>query len=149
MNFLRNVNPAGAIADFRTVFREAGGNRWRFAVLAAMVTTGIFSVMAGESWKKPRARPDIIYITSWRADRTEAETQAFIKENQRRKDEEARLIAEQQKIGQDMWKTLGKVSGMDVDKIAAKAEADRAKAEAETRAKAEALIELAKPTVER
>ncbi len=149
MNFLRNVNPAGAIADFRTVFREAGGNRWRFAVLAAMVTTGIFSVMAGESWKKPRARPDIIYITSWRADRTEAETQAFIKENQRRKDEEARLIAEQQKIGQDMWKTLGKVSGMDVDKIAANAEADRAKAEAETRAKAEALIEPAKPTVER
>ncbi len=149
MNFLRNVNPAGAIADFRTVFREAGGNRWRFAVLAAMVTTGIFSVMAGESWKKPRARPDIIYITSWRADRTEAETQAFIKENQRRKDEEARLIAEQQKIGQDIWKTLGKVSGMDVDKIAAKAEADRAKAEAETRAKAEALIEPAKPTVER
>lgn len=149
MNFLRNVNPAGAIADFRTVFREAGGNRWRFAVLAAMVTTGIFSVMAGESWKKPRARPDIIYITSWRADRTEAETQAFIKENQRRKDEEARLFAEQQKIGQDMWKTLGKVSGMDVDKIAAKAEADRAKAEAETRAKAEALIEPAKPTVER
>ncbi len=114
-----------------------------------MVTTGIFSVMAGESWKKPRARPDIIYITSWRADRTEAETQAFIKENQRRKDEEARLIAEQQKVGQDMWKTLGKVSGMDVDKIAAKAEADRAKAEAETRAKAEALIEPAKPTVER
>ena len=149
MNFLRNVNPAGAIADFRTVFREAGGNRWRFAVLAAMVTTGIFSVMAGESWKKPRARPDIIYITSWRAYRTEAETQAFIKEKQRRKDEEARLIAEQQKVGQDMWKTLGKVSGMDVDKIAAKAEADRAKAEAETRAKAEALIEPAKPTVER
>ena len=149
MNFLRNVNPAGAIADFRTVFREAGGNRWRFAVLAAMVTTGIFSVMAGESWKRPRPRPDIIYITSWRADRTEAETQAFIKENQRRKDEEARLIAEQEQVGKDMWKTLGRVSGMYVDKIAAKAEADRAKAEAETRAKAEALIEPAKPKVER
>ncbi len=149
MNFLRNVNPAGAIADFRTVFREAGGNRWRFAVLAAMVTTGIFSVMAGESWKKPRARPEIIYITSWRADRTDAETQAFIKENQRRKDEEAKLMAEQEQVGKDMWKTLGKVSGMDVDKIAAEAEAERAKTEAATRAKAEALIEPAKPTVER
>ena len=149
MNFLRNVNPTGAIADFRTVFREAGGNRWRFAVLAAMVTFGMFSVMAQESWKGPRARPEIIYITSWRADRTEAETQAFIKENQRRKDEEARLIAEQEKVGQDMWKTLGRVSGMDVDKIAAKAEADRAKAEAAARAKAEAMVEPAKPPVER
>ncbi|MDT9013282.1 MAG: hypothetical protein RL671_116 [Pseudomonadota bacterium] len=149
MNFLRNVNPTGAIADFRTVFREAGGNRWRFAVLAAMVTFGMFSVMAQESWKGPRARPEIIYITSWRADRTEAETQAFIKENQRRKDEEARLIAEQQKVGQDMWKTLGRVSGMDVDKIAAQAEAERAKADAQARAKAEALVEPAKSPVER
>ena len=149
MNFLRNVNPTGAIADFRTVFREAGGNRWRFAVLAAMVTIGIFSVMVQESWKGPRARPEIIYITSWRADRTEAETKAFIKENQRRKDEEARLIAEQQKVGQDMWKTLGRLSGMDVDKIAAQAEAERAAADAQARAKAEALVEPAKSPVER
>lgn len=131
------------------MFREAGGNRWRFAVLAAAVTIGIFSIMAQESWKKPRARPEIIYITSWREDRTEAETQAFIAENQRRKDEEARLIAEQQKVGQEIWKTLGRVSGMDVDKIAAEAEAERAKAEAHARAKAEALVEAKKPPVER
>jgi hypothetical protein len=38
---------------------------------------------------------------------------------------------------------------MDVDKIAAQAEADRITAEAETQAKAEALIERAKPPVER
>lgn len=149
MNFLRNVNPAGAIADFRTVFRDAGSNRWRFAILSAAVTVGIFSIMAQESWKKPRARPEIIYISSWRADRTDAETQAFIKENQRRKDEEEKLIAAQQKIGQDVWKTLGRVSGMDVDKIAAEAEAERARADAETRAKAEALVEPAKARVER
>jgi len=149
MNFLRNVNPAGAIADFRTVFREAGGNRWRFAILSAAMTVGIFSVMAQESWKKPRARPEIIYITSWREDRTEAETRAFIAENQRRKEEEARLIAEQQKVGQEIWKTLGRVSGMDVEKIAAEAEAERAKAEADARAKAEALVEAKKPPVER
>jgi len=149
MNFLRNVNPAGAIADFRTVFKEAGSNRWRIALASAAVTIGIFSIMAQESWKKPRARPEIIYISSWPADRTDAETQAFIAENQRRKDEEAKLIAAQQKIGQDVWKTLGKVSGMDVDKIAAEAEAERAKAEAEARAQADALVEPAKPPVER
>ncbi len=149
MNFLRNVNPAGAIADFRTVFQEAGSNRWPIALASAAVTIGIFSIMAQESWKKPRARPDIIYISSWPADRTDAETQAFIAANQRRKDEEAKLIAEQQKIGQDVWKTLGKVSGMDVDKIAAQAEADRAKAEAAAKAKAEALVEPAKSPVER
>ena len=149
MNFLRNVNPAGAIADFRSVFRRAGGNRWRIALASAAITGGLFSVMAQESWKKPRARPDIIYISSWPADRTDAETQAFIAANQRRKDEEAKLIAAQQKIGQDVWKTLGKVSGMDVDKIAAQAEADRVRAEAAARAKAEALAEPAKSPVAR
>lgn len=149
MNFLRNVNPVGAIADFSTVFRQAGSYRWRIALASAAITFGIFSVMVQESWKIPRARPQIIYISSWPADRTDAETQAYIAENQRRKDEEARLIAEQQKIGQDVWKTLGKVSGMDVDKIAAQAEADRIKAEADARAKAEALAEPANPPVER
>ena len=44
MNFLRNVNPAGAIADFRTVFQEAGSNRWRIAIASAAVTIGIFSI---------------------------------------------------------------------------------------------------------
>lgn len=149
MNFLRNVNPVGAIADFSSVFQEAGGNRWRIALVSAAITVGLFSVMAQESWKKPRARPTIIYISSWPADRTDAETQAFIAENQRRKDEEAKLIAAQQKIGQDVWKTLGKVSGMDVEKIAAEAEAERVKTEAAARAKAEALVEPAKPPVER
>ncbi len=149
MNFLRNVNPVGAIADFRTVFQQAGGHRWRIALASAAITFGIFSVMVQESWKRPRPRPEIIYISSWPADRTAAETQAFIAENQRRKDAEAKLIADQQKIGQDVWKTLGKVSGMDVDKIAAEAEADRIKAEAEAQAKAEALVEPAKPPVER
>jgi hypothetical protein len=149
MKFLRNVNPVGAIADFREVFRQAGGNRWPIALAAAAVTVGIFSIMAQESWKGPRARPEIIYITSWRADRTEAETKAFIAENQRRKEEEQRLIEAQQKIGQDVWKTLGRVSGMDVDKIAAEAEAERARAEAAARAKAEALIKPEPKPVER
>jgi len=150
MSFWRNVNPAGAISDFRTVFKEAGPNRWRFALLAAAATIGVFSVMSGESWKKPRSLPEITYITSWPEHRTDAETKAFIAENQRRKDEREALLKAQEKVGQDLWIALGRASGVDVDTIKSQADADRAAQEAAVRAKAEALVEPAgKVPVER
>jgi hypothetical protein len=148
MNFLRNVNPAGAIGDFVTVFRQAGPNRWPIAVLAAMTTVGVFSIMAGESWKKQRTLPEITYITSWPEHRSDAETKAFVEENQRRKDAREALQKEYDKVGQDMWLALGKASGVDVDKIKAEADADKARAAAAARARAEALIQSAeKPPV--
>lgn len=150
MSFWRNVNPAGAISDFRTVFKEAGPNRWLFALLAALATFGTFSIMKGESWKKPRPLPEITYITAWPEHRTDAETKAFITENQRRKDEREALLKAQEKVGQDLWMAVGRASGIDVDTMKAQADAERAAKEAEVRAKAEALIEPAgKAPVER
>jgi hypothetical protein len=141
MTFWRNVSPAGAISDFRTVFKEAGPNRWRFAALAAATTVGVFSVMSGESWKKPRPLPEITYITAWPEHRTDAETRAFIAENQRRKDAREALLQEQEKVGQDMYMALGRATGVDVDRMKAKADAERAAEQAAAKAKAEALIE--------
>ncbi|WP_296679727.1 hypothetical protein [Novosphingobium sp.] len=141
MNFLRNVNPVGAIADFRMVFKEAGSNRWRFAALALLCTVGVFSIMKGESWKKARPLPEITYITSWPEHRTDAETKQFIAENQRRKDAQEERLREYDKVGQDMWMSLGRATGVNVDKIKAEADADKAKAVAEAKSKAEAMIQ--------
>lgn len=143
MNFLRNVSPAGAIGDFMTVFREAGPARWRYALLAALTTTGAFSLLTGETWKKARSLPEITYITSWPEDRSEAETKAFIAENQRRKDLREAQLKEYDKVGQDAWMALGRASGVNVDKLKAQADADKAKAAADAKARAEALIEPA------
>lgn len=141
MNFLRNVNPAGAIGDFMTVFRQAGPNRWLYSLMAAITTVAIFSLLTGETWKKPRSLPEITYITAWPEDRSEAETKAFIAENQRRKDLREAQMKEYDKVGQDAWMALGRASGVDVDKLKAQADADKAKAAADAKAKAEALIE--------
>ncbi|MDE2411658.1 MAG: hypothetical protein KGM18_07785 [Sphingomonadales bacterium] len=143
MNFLRNVNPAGAITDFVTVFKQAGPSRWRYSALALLATVGTFSLLTGESWKKARALPEITYITAWPEHRTEAESKAFIAENQRRKDAREDRLKEYDKVGQDMWMALGRATGVDVDKIKSDADADKAKSAAEARAKAEALIEPA------
>lgn len=140
MSFLRNVNPTGAISELWFVFKQAGPNRWRFAALAAVGTVAILSVMTGQNWKKRRPLPEITYITAWPEHRTNAETQAFITENQRRKDEREALLREQEKVGQDLWMAVGRASGVDVDRMKAQADADRAAADAAAKAKAEAML---------
>ena len=126
MSYWRNIHPVGAIADFRTVFEQAGRNRWWFAGLAALSTLGIFSVMNQESWKKPRPKAEITYITSWRADRSDAEIIASNIANQKRKDARAADLAKREEAVRNIYKKIGRASGMDVDAIERKAQADRA-----------------------
>lgn len=126
MSFLRNINPTGAIADLRTVYREAGPSRWRNAILAAICTFGTFSVIATQNWVGERRLPEVTYINSWPADRTEAETKAFIAENQKKKNAREKAQAEYEAEGRKLWMAVGKASGMDVDAIKKKAEADAA-----------------------
>lgn len=134
--FFRQINPRGAISDFREVWRQAGGNRWRIAAVSAACTIAVFSVMFQEGAVGPPHRPKIDYITVWDPHRTDAEIMATNIANQKRKD---RLAAEQAARDEEvrqMYKTIGRASGMDVDAIEKKAAADRA---AEERAKAAAL----------
>ncbi|MBW8784602.1 MAG: hypothetical protein JF593_08180 [Novosphingobium sp.] len=139
MSFWRNVNPAGAIGDFITVFREAGSNRWRFAALSAAVTVAIFSVMASEETRIPPARPHVTFITTFQPNRSDAEIMASNVANQKQKEQ---LAAEQAKREEDVrkiYKTIGRMSGMDVDAIERKAKAQEA---ADARKQAAELAEL-------
>jgi len=126
-SFFRNVStPTTAIGDFITVFRNAGKNRWRVAVAAAIVTTAIFSVMWQEGGRGLPRPPQITYIRVWDPHRTEAEIIASNIANQKRKDILAADLARREELRRDMYKTLGRMSGMDVDAIEKKAAAERA-----------------------
>lgn len=132
-SFLRQVNPRGAIRDFAEVWRQAGKNRWRIAALSAAATGAIFSVIAQEGAIGPPIRPTIDYITVWDPHRTDAEILASNIANQKRKE---RLAAEQAKRDEEVrqiYKSLGRMSGMDVEAIEAQAKAER---DAEAKAKA-------------
>ncbi len=135
----RDVSPGGAIGDFITVFKQAGPNRWRIAGLALLPPLGILLVFANEEVRgKPRS-PQVTYITSWHADRSAAEIRASNLVNQKRKE---RLAAEQAKREENvrgMYKTLGRISGMDVDAIEKQAVADRVAEAARAAAEAERL----------
>ncbi|MEZ5736335.1 MAG: hypothetical protein R3E09_11155 [Novosphingobium sp.] len=131
--FWRQVSPRGAIADFVAVWRQAGRNRWRIAAVSGACTFAVFSVMWQEEARGPPRPPKVDYIRVWPSHRTDEEIIASNIANQKRKE---RLAAEQAKRDEEvreMYKTLGRLSGMDVDAIEKKAMAERA---AEERAKA-------------
>lgn len=125
-SYWRNVNPTGAIADFGEVWRQAGRRRWAIILLSGMTTFGIFSVIAQEAWKGPPAKPQVTFINSWPADRSDAE---IIKTNTANQKLQDRLAAEQaarNETVKNLYRTIGRASGMDVDAIERKAKADEA-----------------------
>lgn len=130
MAFWRNINPTGALADFVTVYRQAGKNRLPISIASLLITTGLFTALTHESWRKPEARPEITYITSWIGHRSDEEIIASNLANQKYQD---RLAAEQAKREEDVrniYKAVGRASGMDVDAIEKQAAADEAAAKA-------------------
>lgn len=143
MSYWQKINPSGAVGDFVDVFRSAGSKRWPIALVSLAITTGVFSSLAWETWKKPRALPEVTYINSWPLDRTDAETQEFIKTKQKEKEAREAAIEAYEKEGRDLWATVGKASGMDVDNLKKQAEADRAREKAAAKAKADAILKQA------
>lgn len=130
MSFWRKISPTGAVRDFATEFRRPNPYRWRILLVSLVATGALFSLMIPEDAEGPPPRPEITYITTFAADRTNAEIIASNIENQKRKDA---LIAERKARDErikDIYRTLGKVSGMDVEKIEREAAAEEAAEEA-------------------
>jgi len=121
-----DVSPTGAVSDFVSVWRSSGRNRWRF-VLAALVASGsVLSLIIREEHRAPPRLPSITYINSWRADRSDEEIKASNLAFQKIKEQRLREQAEAEEETKKLYRTLGRISGMDVDKIERDAAAQRA-----------------------
>lgn len=134
MSFWRKISPTGAAKDFAHEFVRPNPYRWRIVAVSAVATVSLFSVMWNEGEEGPPPRPVVTYITSWRADRTDAEIIASNIANQKRKDELAAQEAARQERIKELYRTLGRASGMDVDKMEREAAAERAADEARAKA---------------
>ena len=130
---LRRLNPLAAMGDLGKELARPHPHRFKIMAVAAMVTIGLFSVMWQEGGAGIPLPPKITYVQSFEPGRSEAEIVAGnIAATKAARAAEAEEAASQERIRQ-MYKTLGRVSGMDVDKIEAEAKADR---DAEAAAKA-------------
>lgn len=137
-SYWQHVNPVAAISDIKEVVRQAGDNKWRIGLAAAATTLFLFWSLTHESWRVPQEKPKIIYINSWYKDRSEAQTKANIEKNQKLKDA---LKADQDKRDEavkNIYRQIGKASGMDTDAIERKAQADAAAERAREQAQQEA-----------
>jgi hypothetical protein len=126
MAFWRNVSPRGAASDLWHELAQPRPHRWLFVLTAALTTVAVFSVMWREGAKGPPHPPKITYIESFAAGRTDAEIIAGnIAATRLAREREAEENRRAEDVRQ-MYKTLGRMSGMDVDAIEKKARADEA-----------------------
>src|SRR5690606_5818539 len=92
---------------------------------------GLMMMLIPKSERVAPPRPEVTYITSWRADRTDEEIVASNLENQRRKEERAALEEERAELRKEMYRDLGRATGIDVDEMEREIAREEAAAEAQ------------------
>ena len=131
--FFRRFNPLNALGDLGHELATPYPHRFKIMALALALTIGVFSVMWQEGAAGLPHPPKVTYVDSYLPGRTEEEIVAGnVAATRASRAAAAEQAASDERIRQ-MYKTLGRVSGMDVEAIEAKAEAERA-AEARQRA---------------
>lgn len=139
--FFSNVSPRRALIDLWRVFGAPTEFRWPGFALAALVTGSMFWLMMGQEGRALPLPPKIIYINSWRADRSDAEIIAGNIVATRKANAEA---AEEDRRDADirgMYKTVGAATGLDTDTMARQAEAERAAEARAEKARKQALLD--------
>lgn len=123
-------NPKPGILDFWNEFRKPNPYRWPILIVSSIPFAVIMWWLMGETVYKEPEKPRITYIETLSENRTDAEIIASNEANQEVKElREADAEARAQRK-RDMYKALGAATGMDVDAIEKRADAERAAAEA-------------------
>ncbi len=138
---MSTVSPTGAITEFIEVIRDAGPKRWRTMLLAAATTGLLFWMLTHDTWRGPPPRPKVTYINSWPLTRSDKQRHDFINANQKFNDVRAAEQARSEEELRQMYKAVGRASGMDVDRIEREAKADAAATAAAAKAKAKAAMQ--------
>jgi len=120
MAFFKDVSFRNARTDLIGFLRTTGKHSpWLF-LAACMPTAIIIYTFYIDALVKATPPPrEIIYVESWHATRTLAETKAAIAERQQRKDQ--MRVREK-----EAYKAFGRAVGMDVDKIDREAQLEQA-----------------------
>lgn len=137
MSSLSRFNPRTGIVDFWHEFRKPNPLRVPILMASTVPLLVIFYWLSGETHYKTPERPRITYITTFDEQRSDDEIIASNAANQEVKELREAAREELATRKREIYKSLGKGLGMDVDKIAAEADARRAAeeaAEAERRA---------------
>lgn len=130
MRLLSRYNPSGGIADFWQEFRRPNPYRWPILLVSTTLSAALIWLFTHEEVRIPPPMPEVTYITTFAPDRTDAEILAENRENAARQAELARQEAERVEARRDLYRSLGRATGLDVDAMERQIAADRAAEEA-------------------
>ena len=140
MRIMSKVNPVGGVTDFWHEFTRPNPYRWPILAASCLMTFSLMYYFTQERVRIPPEPPQVTYITSFEAGRTDAQIAAANLENQRRQDElQAEREAREERV-KDLYRSLGRASGMDVDAIEREAAEERAREQAAQRQERERLL---------
>jgi hypothetical protein len=130
MRWSTRFNPRGGIEDFLSYWRQPTPYRWQILGASVALTFTIMVLFIPESQRKAPERPHVTYISTFAPDRTDEEIIASNRENQVRQDElraQREALEERKK---EMYRNLGRATGIDVDAMQERIDREQAEAEA-------------------
>mgnify|MGYP000324326270 CR=1 FL=1 len=126
MSLISRLNPAEGISDFWEYFKRPQPYRLPILALSALISLGILSLVIWQKDYIAPPRPEVTYITTFEDGRTDAEILAGNIENQRRQDELRAADEARAERRREIYRDLGRATGMDVDAIDERVARERA-----------------------
>lgn len=135
MRFNSRFNAKAGFADLWDYVREPRPYRWPLLAVSFAIPLIGLAMLSQESHFRPPDAPEVTYISTFAADRTDEEIRRTNLENQARKEarEAERAELEQRKI--EAYKALGRATGLDVEAMEREAAIEREREEAEAEAR--------------
>ena len=130
MRVMHRFNPGPGMADFWEQFRKPQPYRGLIIAISALPIALVLYWATEETVYVPPRPPEVTYITTFAEGRTDEEIMASNEANQARNDEIRAQIEELEEQKRDMYRALGRATGIDVDAMEAQIEEDRAREEA-------------------
>ena len=130
MRLSTRFNPVGGIQDFWSEFTRPNPYRWPILIASIFCTFGLLFWVMKERVIGPPVRPEVTYISTFADGRSDEEIIASNVANQRLQDQIREEQAVREEEVRDMYRTLGRASGLDVDAMEAEIAADQARQEA-------------------
>ena len=140
MRLMSKINPAAGVADFWHEFTKPNPYRWPILGVSALLTGAILYPLTQERYYVEPPRPKVTYITTFDPNRTEAEIIASNIANQKRQDAIRAQQAEAAERRKEIYRTIGRATGLDVDEMERKIAEDEAKDAAAEEARRERMM---------
>ena len=115
MSYWRRLNPRGGLDDFLDYWRQPTPYRWQILGVSVALTFTLMVLFVPENQRAEPRRPEVTYISTFEAGRTDEQIRASNLVNQRRQDELRARRAALEERKKEMYRQLGRATGVVVD----------------------------------